>query len=132
MRGSLIGAVPRGKTGYFYRTADVLIFQPCRMVLVYPVGSTSARPSANRFTLLRRGVEAQRKWMLLDEPTARPIVEALRFCVANPDRLAAFSSASRIEDRFSIDAPLRICFPSPNSRSSAIAVRDHGHKPNDR
>jgi glycosyltransferase involved in cell wall biosynthesis len=42
--------------------------------------------------------------LLIDEPTADAIVEALRFCLADPARLAAFSTASRVEDRFSIDA----------------------------
>jgi glycosyltransferase involved in cell wall biosynthesis len=42
--------------------------------------------------------------LLLERPTAVAIVEALRFCLADPARLAAFSTASRVEDRFSIDA----------------------------
>jgi glycosyltransferase involved in cell wall biosynthesis len=42
--------------------------------------------------------------LLIDAPTSGAIVEALRFCLANPGQLAAFSAASRVEDRFSIDA----------------------------
>lgn len=42
--------------------------------------------------------------LLLDEPAADAIVEALQFCLANPPQLAVFSAASRVEDRFSIDA----------------------------
>jgi glycosyltransferase involved in cell wall biosynthesis len=100
-----IGAVPRGKTGDFYRTADVLIFPTLSDGFGLTQLEAQARGLpviASRYCgeVLKHSVNG----LLLDEPTADAIVEALRFCLADPRQLAAFSSASRIEDRFSIDA----------------------------
>ena len=100
-----IGAVPRGKTSDFYRTADVLIFP----TLSDGFGLTQLEAQAQRLPVIASRycgevVKHDMNGLLLERPTADAIVEALRFCVANPDRLAAFSNASRVEDRFSIDA----------------------------
>ena len=99
------GAVPRGKTSDFYRNADVLIFP----TLSDGFGLTQLEAQAyglpviaSRYCgeVVKHGVNG----LLLERPTVDAIVEALRFCLADPARLAAFSNASRIEDRFSIDA----------------------------
>jgi glycosyltransferase involved in cell wall biosynthesis len=99
------GAVPRATTSDFYRNADVLIFP----TLSDGFGLTQLEAQAHSLPVIasrysgevvKRGVNG----LLLDQPTADAIVEALRFCLADPSRLAAFSAASRVEDRFSIDA----------------------------
>jgi glycosyltransferase involved in cell wall biosynthesis len=99
------GAVPRGETSDFYRTADVLVFP----TLSDGFGLTQLEAQAyglpviaSRYCgeVVKNGVNG----LLLERPTADAIVEALRFCLADPARVAAFSNASRIEDRFSIDA----------------------------
>jgi glycosyltransferase involved in cell wall biosynthesis len=99
------GAVTRGKTSDFYRTADVLVFP----TLSDGFGLTQLEAQAHDLAviasrycgeLVKHGVNG----LLLGEPTAVAIVEALRFCVANPRQLDALSAASRVEERFSIDA----------------------------
>jgi glycosyltransferase involved in cell wall biosynthesis len=99
------GAVPRGETSDFYRTADVLIFP----TLSDGFGLTQLEAQAHRLPVIASRccgevVKHGMNGLLLDEPVANAIVEALRFCLADPARVAAFSNASRIEDRFSIDA----------------------------
>jgi hypothetical protein len=98
-------AVPRGKTADFYRTADVLIFP----TLSDGFGLTQLEAQAHGLPVIASRycgevVKHGANGLLLDEPVANAIVEALRFCLADPVRLAAFSTASRIEDRFSIDS----------------------------
>jgi glycosyltransferase involved in cell wall biosynthesis len=99
------GAVPRGKTSGFYWNADVLIFP----TLSDGFGLTQLEAQAHGLPVIasrycgevvKHGVNG----LLLAEPTADSIVEALRFCLADPNRLAALSANSRVEDRFSIDA----------------------------
>jgi glycosyltransferase involved in cell wall biosynthesis len=99
------GAVPRGKTGDFYRSADVLIFP----TLSDGFGLTQLEAQAHGLPVIasrycgevvKHGVNG----LLLERPTADAIVEALRFYLADPARVAAFSNASRVEERFSIDA----------------------------
>lgn len=120
-----IGAVPRGKTSDFYRTADVLIFP----TLSDGFGLTQLEAQARGLPIIASRycgevLKHSVNGLLLDEPTADAIVEALRFCVANPDRLGAFSSASRIEDRFSIDALAQNLLSLTNSRFQ----RDSGQR----
>ncbi len=99
------GAVPRGHVANFYRDADVLIFP----TLSDGFGLTQLEAQAQRLPVIasrycgevvKHGVNG----LLLERPTVDAIVEALRFCLADPGQLAAFSKASRVEDRFSIDA----------------------------
>jgi glycosyltransferase involved in cell wall biosynthesis len=101
-------AVPRGKTADFYRTADVLIFP----TLSDGFGLTQLEAQAHGLPVIasrccgevvKHGVNG----LLLDEPVADAIVEALRSCLADASRLAAFSAASRIDSRFSIDSLAR-------------------------
>ena len=40
--------------------------------------------------------------LLLEEPTAAAIEEALRFCLQNPDQLAQFSENATVGERFSL------------------------------
>jgi len=40
--------------------------------------------------------------VLLEEPTADAIEEALRFCLDNPDKLAQFSENATVGERFSL------------------------------
>jgi glycosyltransferase involved in cell wall biosynthesis len=100
-----LGAVPRATTGDFYRNADVLVFP----TLSDGFGLTQLEAQAQRLPVIasrycgevvKHGVNG----LLLERPTADAIVEALRFCLVDPARLAAFSAASRVEDRFSVDA----------------------------
>jgi glycosyltransferase involved in cell wall biosynthesis len=98
------GAVPRGKTGDFYRNADVLIFP----TLSDGFGLTQLEAQAHGLPVIASRscgevVKHGMNGLLLDEPDPAAITEALRFCLADPRRLNAFSTASRIEDRFSID-----------------------------
>jgi glycosyltransferase involved in cell wall biosynthesis len=99
------GAVPRATTSDFYRNADVLIFP----TLSDGFGLTQLEAQAHGLPVIasrycgevvKDGVNG----LLLERPTADAIVEAVRFCLADPSRLAACSAASRVEDRFSIDA----------------------------
>jgi glycosyltransferase involved in cell wall biosynthesis len=99
------GAVPRGKTGDFYRTADVLIFP----TLSDGFGLTQLEAQAHDLAVIASRycgevVKHDMNGLLLERPTVDAIVEALRSCLADPAQLAAFSNASRVEDRFSIDA----------------------------
>src|SRR4029077_205625 len=98
------GTVPRSKTADFYRNADVLIFP----TLSDGFGLTQLEAQAHGLPVIasrycgevvKHGVNG----LLLGEPTADAIIEALRFCRADPARLVAFSAASPVEDRFSID-----------------------------
>jgi glycosyltransferase involved in cell wall biosynthesis len=98
-------AVPRGKTADFYRTADVLIFP----TLSDGFGLTQLEAQAHGLPVIAsrccgKVVKHSANGLLLDEPVADAIVEALRSCLADPSRLAAFSAASRIDDRFSLDS----------------------------
>jgi hypothetical protein len=100
-----IGPVPRGKTGDFYRTADVLIFP----TLSDGFGLTQLEAQAHGLPVIASRccgevVKHGANGLLLDEPVADAIVEALRSCLADPSRLAAFSAASRIDGRFSLDS----------------------------
>jgi glycosyltransferase involved in cell wall biosynthesis len=120
-----IGAVPRGKTSDFYRTADVLIFPTLSDGFGLTQLEAQARGLpvvASRYCgeVLKHSVNG----LLLDEPTADAIVEGLRFCLADPARVAAFSNASRIEDRFSIDALAQNLLSLTNSRFQ----RDSGQR----
>jgi glycosyltransferase involved in cell wall biosynthesis len=99
------GTVPRSKTAGFYRTADVLIFP----TLSDGFGLTQLEAQGHALPVIASRccgdvVKHGMNGLLLDEPTVDAIVEALRFCLADPARLAAFSAVSRVEDRFSIDA----------------------------
>src|SRR6266478_5179341 len=99
------GAVPRGHVANFYRNADVLIFP----TLSDGFGLTQLEAQAQRLPVIASRycgevVKHDMNGLLLERPTADAIVEALRFCVADPARLDALSAASRVEDRFSIDA----------------------------
>jgi glycosyltransferase involved in cell wall biosynthesis len=99
------GAVTRGKTSDFYRTADVLVFP----TLSDGFGLTQLEAQAHDLAVIASRycgevVKHDMNGLLLERPTVDAIVEALRFCLADPARLATFSTASRVEDRFSIDA----------------------------
>ena len=42
--------------------------------------------------------------IILDEPSAACIAHAIRDCIASPDRLEKLASASRVRDKFTIEA----------------------------
>jgi glycosyltransferase involved in cell wall biosynthesis len=99
------GAVSRAKTSDFYRNADVLIFP----TLSDGFGLIQLEAQAHGLPVMASRycgevVKHDMNGLLLSEPAADAIVGALRFCLADSARLGAFSAASRVEDRFSIDA----------------------------
>ena len=49
-------------------------------------------------------VESGRNGIILEEPNAASIANAVRDCIANPSRLQQFAAASRLPDEFTIDA----------------------------
>jgi glycosyltransferase involved in cell wall biosynthesis len=111
------GAVPRGETSDFYRNTDVLIFP----TLSDGFGLTQLEAQAHGLPVIasrccgevvKHGVNG----LLLERPTADVIVEALRFCLADPSRLAAFSAASRVGDRFSLDSLAQNLLSLTNTR----------------
>jgi glycosyltransferase involved in cell wall biosynthesis len=111
------GAVPRGKTADFYRTADVLIFP----TLSDGFGLTQLEAQAHGLPVIASRccgevVKHGANGLLLDEPVGDAIVEALQFCLADPARLAAFSAASRIDSRFSLDSLAQNLLSLTNAR----------------
>ena len=100
-----LGSVSRNEVNKFYRNADLLVFP----TLSDGFGLTQLEAQAHGLPVIASRccgevVKHGMNGLLLDESVAEAIVEALRFCLAHPGQLAAFSAASRIEERFSIDA----------------------------
>jgi glycosyltransferase involved in cell wall biosynthesis len=51
-----------------------------------------------------RVVESGRNGIILEEPSGACIADAIRACLADPNRLQQFAAASRVSDEFTIDA----------------------------
>jgi glycosyltransferase involved in cell wall biosynthesis len=97
------GPVSRNRVRDYYNQADVFILP----TLSDGFGLTQLEAVAHRFPVIasRRcgevvidGVNG----LLLEEPTAEAIEEALRFCLNNPDQLAQFSENATVGERFSL------------------------------
>jgi len=52
-------------------------------------------------------VESGRNGIILEEPNAASIANAVRDCIANTTRLQQFAAASRLPDEFTIDVLAR-------------------------
>jgi len=58
-------------------------------------------------TFCGRVVESGRNGIILEEPNAASIANAVRDCIVNTTRLQQFAAASRLPDEFTIDALAR-------------------------
>jgi glycosyltransferase involved in cell wall biosynthesis len=97
------GPVSRKRVRDYYNQADVFILP----TLSDGFGLTQLEALAHRLPVIasRRcggvvidGVNG----LLLEEPTAEAIDEALQFCLNNPDQLAQFSENATVNERFSL------------------------------
>jgi len=98
-----VGPVPRNKVRGYYAQADVFIL---------PTLSDGFALTQLEALALRLPVIASRQCgevvtdhvngLLLEEPTAAAIEEALRSCLHNPDQLAQFSENATVGERFSL------------------------------
>ena len=99
-----LGRAARAEAHRYYREADVFLLPT--LSDGYALTQLEARAHGLPVIASRCCGEVVKHGMnglLLDEPAADAIVEALRFCLEDPGQLAVFSAASRVEDRFSID-----------------------------
>jgi glycosyltransferase involved in cell wall biosynthesis len=106
-----IGPVARNKARNYYQQADVLILP----TLSDGFALTQLEALAHRLPVIasrRCGdvITDHVNGLLLEEPTAAAIEEALRFCLHNPDRLAQFSENATVGERFSLSClGARLC-----------------------
>src|SRR5437016_8754789 len=99
-----IGAVPRGKTSDFYRTADVLIFP----TLSDGFGLTQLEAQAWSLPIIASRfcgevVRDGQNGLLLENLTGETIREVLRQCIANPEVLAQLAAGSGNFEVHSLD-----------------------------
>lgn len=97
------GPVAQSKVRNYYEQADVFILPS----LSDGFALTQLEALAYRLPVIasRRCGEVvidRVNGLLLEEPTAAAIAEALRFCVHNPDQLAQFSKNATANERFSL------------------------------
>jgi len=98
-----VGPVARNKVRNHYQQADVLILP----TLSDGFGLTQLEALAHRLPVIASRqcgevVIDRVNGLLLEEPTAAAIEEALRFCLHNPHRLAQFSENATVGERFSL------------------------------
>jgi glycosyltransferase involved in cell wall biosynthesis len=98
-----LGSVPRNKVQNYYEQADVFILP----TLSDGFALSQLEAIAYRLPLIasRRCGEVvidRVNGLLLDEPTAAAIEEALQFCLHNPNQLAQFSKNATVGERFSL------------------------------
>jgi glycosyltransferase involved in cell wall biosynthesis len=98
-----VGPVARNSARRYYEQADVFILP----TLSDGFALTQLEASAHRLPVIasrRCGdvVIDRVNGLLLGEPTAEAIEEALRVCLDNPDQLAQFSENATIDERFSL------------------------------
>lgn len=98
-----VGPVARNKVRNYYEQADVFILP----TLSDGFGLTQLEALAHRLPVIasRRCGEVvidSVNGLLLEEPTAAAIEEALRFCLDNPDQLAQFSENATVGERFGL------------------------------
>lgn len=99
------GAVTRNQATEFYRDADVLILPTLSdgFAITQLEAQAHGLPviaSKNCGKVVENGVNGS----ILDEPTAACIAQAVRDCLASPDRLEKLASASGLPDKFTIEA----------------------------
>jgi glycosyltransferase involved in cell wall biosynthesis len=98
-----VGPVGRNNVRTYYEQADVFILP----TLSDGFALTQLEALAHRLPVIasrRCGdvVIDRVNGLVLEEPTAEAIEEALRFCLCNPDQLAQFSENATIGERFSL------------------------------
>ena len=99
------GAVTRNQATEFYRDADVFILPTLSdgFAITQLEAQAHGLPvivSKNCGKMVENGVNG----IILDEPSAACIAHAVRDCIASPDRLEKLASASRVRDKFTIEA----------------------------
>lgn len=99
-----LGSIPRGRAQYFYEQADVLILP----TLSDGFALTQLEAFGYRLPVIAskncgRVVQHDVNGLLLDGITPEDIESALRFCLNNPARLAAFSEHAIVEKEFSLE-----------------------------
>jgi glycosyltransferase involved in cell wall biosynthesis len=99
------GPAPRKQARQFYGNADVFILP----TLSDGFAITQLEAQAYGLPIIvskfcGKVVEDGVDGIILDEPSATLIAAAVRDCIANPGRLEQFASASRVRDRFTIQA----------------------------
>jgi len=106
-----IGPVARNKVRNYYQQADVLILP----TLSDGFALTQLEALAHRLPVIASRqcgavITDHVNGLLLEEPTAAAIEEALRFCLHNPDRLAQFSENATVGERFGLSClGARLC-----------------------
>ena len=98
-----VGPVARNKVRNYYEQADVFILP----TLSDGFALTQLEALAHRVPVIASRqcgevVIDHVNGLLLEEPTAAAIEEALRFCLHNPDQLAQFSENATVGERFSL------------------------------
>jgi glycosyltransferase involved in cell wall biosynthesis len=99
------GPATRKQTAEFYRSADVFILP----TLSDGFAITQLEAQAHGLPVISskncgRVVESGVNGIIFDEPSAACIANAVRHCIASPDRLENLASASRVRDKFTIEA----------------------------
>jgi glycosyltransferase involved in cell wall biosynthesis len=99
------GPVTRNQTTEFYRDADVFILPTLSdgFAITQLEAQAQGLPviaSRNCGRVVENGVNG----IILDEPSAACIAQAVRDCIASPDRLQKLASASGVRDKFTIEA----------------------------
>jgi len=99
------GPATRKQTAEFYRSADVFILP----TLSDGFAITQLEAQAHGLPVISskncgRVVESGLNGIVLEEPTAGSIAHAIHECIASPDRLENLASASRVRDKFTIEA----------------------------
>src|SRR6266403_1563499 len=99
------GRVKRKQATEYYRNADVFILP----TLSDGFALTQLEAQAHRLPIIAskfcgKVVENGLNGIILEEPTATCIAQAIRDCIANPDQLQKFAAASRVRDEFTIGA----------------------------
>jgi glycosyltransferase involved in cell wall biosynthesis len=98
-------AVTRNQAAGFYRDADVFILPTLSdgFAITQLEAQAHGLPviaSKNCGKVVENGVNGS----ILDEPSAACIAQAVRDCLASPDRLEKLASASAVPDKFTIEA----------------------------
>ena len=99
------GPVTRNQAAGFYRNADVFILPTLSdgFAITQLEAQAHGLPviaSKNCGKVVQNGVNG----IILDEPSAACIAHAIHDCIANPERLEKLASASRVRDKFTLEA----------------------------
>lgn len=99
------GPATREQAAQYYRSADVFILPTLSdgfAITQLEAQAYGLPVIASKFcgTVVESGVDG----IILEEPTAACIAAAVRDCIADTDRLQKLAAASRVRDRFTIEA----------------------------